>query len=153
MRLPDRIQTTADACKRQRRIMKVIRIAAAVLVQLDGQILLVRKRGTTAFMQPGGKIDAGETPEACLIRELREELELDVNPALLEPLGSFQAEAANEPDHLVDAVVFVVRSSLTEVFPAAEIEDVRWVSPSDPGSIQMAPLTEHHILPAFMRMT
>jgi len=39
---------------------KTIRIAAALLIEPNGQTLLVRKRGTQAFMQPGGKIDAGE---------------------------------------------------------------------------------------------
>lgn len=37
--------------------MKIIRIAAALLIGTDGRTLLVRKRGTQAFMQPGGKID------------------------------------------------------------------------------------------------
>ena len=40
----------------------IIRIAAALLIDPQGRTLLVRKRGTGAFMQPGGKIDAGETP-------------------------------------------------------------------------------------------
>ena len=48
-----------------------IRIAAALLIGSDGQTLLVRKRGTQAFMQPGGKIDAGEQPVEALARELR----------------------------------------------------------------------------------
>jgi len=51
-----------------------IRIAAAVIVRPDGMTLLVRKRGTSAFMQPGGKIEPGETPEQALSRELSEEI-------------------------------------------------------------------------------
>ncbi|EPM86442.1 NUDIX hydrolase, partial [Pseudomonas syringae pv. actinidiae ICMP 18804] len=39
--------------------MKVINIAAALLIGADGRTLLVRKRGTQAFMQPGGKIEPG----------------------------------------------------------------------------------------------
>ena len=48
----------------------IIRIAAALLIGADGQTLLVRKRGTQAFMQPGGKIEAGEQPVHALAREL-----------------------------------------------------------------------------------
>ncbi|MGB9089319.1 MAG: NUDIX domain-containing protein, partial [Pseudomonas farsensis] len=59
----------------------IIRIAAALLVDPQGRTLLVRKRGTEAFMQPGGKIDAGETPAAALARELHEELGLRIDPA------------------------------------------------------------------------
>jgi 8-oxo-dGTP pyrophosphatase MutT (NUDIX family) len=47
-----------------------LRIAAALLIREDGHTLLVRKRGTTSFMQPGGKIDPGETAQRALVREL-----------------------------------------------------------------------------------
>ncbi|MFV2946081.1 NUDIX domain-containing protein [Pseudomonas japonica] len=53
---------------------KTIRIAAALLIDPQGQTLLVRKRGTLAFMQPGGKIEADELPVKALARELFEEL-------------------------------------------------------------------------------
>jgi len=49
-----------------------IRIAAALLIGGDGHTLLVRKRGTQAFMQPGGKIDAGEQPAEALARVMFE---------------------------------------------------------------------------------
>ncbi|KUP92858.1 hypothetical protein TRIHO_23090 [Tritonibacter horizontis] len=55
-------------------------IAAAAILREDGAILLVRKRGTSAFMQPGGKIDGLETPVNALRRELFEELALDLQP-------------------------------------------------------------------------
>ncbi|WP_408734888.1 NUDIX domain-containing protein [Asaia platycodi] len=42
--------------------MRVIHIAAALLHDGAGRLLLVRKHGTVAFMQPGGKIEPGETP-------------------------------------------------------------------------------------------
>jgi len=48
-----------------------IYIAAAVLTWLDGATLLVRKRGTSAFMHPEGKIDTHEEPVEALCRELR----------------------------------------------------------------------------------
>src|SRR5437879_13794100 len=41
-----------------------IRIAAALMSRSDGRVLLVRKRATESFMQPGGKIDRGEHPQA-----------------------------------------------------------------------------------------
>ena len=83
-----------------------IRIAAALILDRDGRCLLVRKRGSTALMQPGGKIDAGETPEAALVRELAEELALAVDPTVPRFLGTFSAEAVNEPGHRVEAQLF-----------------------------------------------
>jgi len=51
-----------------------IRIVAALIRDEAGRVLLVRKRGTTAFMQPGGKRDPGEDDMAALAREIAEEL-------------------------------------------------------------------------------
>src|SRR5689334_9671189 len=48
-----------------------IRIAAAVICDADGRMLLVRKRGTNAFMQPGGKIDGDEDAISALSRECK----------------------------------------------------------------------------------
>ena len=51
-----------------------LRIVAAVVERADGRHLLVRKRGTQAFMQVGGKIEPGEEPLAALLREFEEEV-------------------------------------------------------------------------------
>ncbi|MCQ8277562.1 NUDIX domain-containing protein [Acetobacteraceae bacterium KSS8] len=126
--------------------MNVIRIAAALLLRADNQTLLVRKRGTRAFMQPGGKIDPGETAEAALVRELREELGISIDPAALEPLGDADADAANEPGCRVAATLFALRWD-GPVMPAAEIEEARWVDPASPGALELAPLTRGHVLP------
>jgi 8-oxo-dGTP diphosphatase len=61
--------------------LSLIRIAAALLIGPDGRTLLVRKRGTEAFMQAGGKIEAHEQPVHALARELEEELGLVIDPA------------------------------------------------------------------------
>jgi 8-oxo-dGTP pyrophosphatase MutT (NUDIX family) len=52
----------------------IISLVAALIRDADGPVLLVRKRGTSAFMQPGGKRDAGESDIAALTREIDEEL-------------------------------------------------------------------------------
>lgn len=130
-------------------MMKTIRISAALLLRGDGHTLLVRKHGTTAFMQPGGKIEPGETPEQALTRELSEEIGVTARAAEFEFLGQFQALAANEPDHLVVAEVFLLHVKDNDIKATAEIEEVLWISPSEPGEVIMAPLTEHHILPFY----
>ncbi len=130
---------------------KTIRISAALLVRRDGQTLLVRKRATVAFMQPGGKIEPGETPEGALIRELSEEIGIIATAAELTFLRQFQAAAANEPDHIVIADVFLLRVDDADIQPTAEIEEIRWVPPDALGEIIMAPLTEDHILPFYLQ--
>lgn len=125
-----------------------IRIAAALLIGDDGQTLLVRKRGTQAFMQPGGKIDAGEQPAEALARELFEELNLHIDPEAAAYLGHFSAPAANEPGCTVEAELFQVNIDVA-VAPAAEIEEVRWIDPAGDGGLVLAPLTRDLILPFY----
>jgi 8-oxo-dGTP diphosphatase len=122
----------------------VIRVVAAVIVDADGRVLLVRKRGTTAFMQPGGKIDAGETAVEALQREIAEELGLVVPISAIRPLGRHIAEAANEPGHVVDAELFMV-SAEGQPLAAAEIDEIAWIDPATPGDIKLAPLTREAV--------
>nr|WP_242100726.1 GNAT family N-acetyltransferase [Stutzerimonas stutzeri] len=84
-------------------------IAIACLFDEQGRVLVVRKRGTRFFMLPGGKAERGERPLDTLRRELHEELDLQLAEADFQPLGHFQAPAANEPGHQVEADVFMAR--------------------------------------------
>jgi 8-oxo-dGTP diphosphatase len=119
----------------------VIRVVAAVVLDESGRMLVVRKRQTASFMQPGGKMDVGESAVAALRREIAEELGVEVDAASVQALGTHTAEAANEPGHTVEAQVF--RVSLTgEPRAAAEIDDIAWLDPARPGDIDLAPLTK-----------
>ncbi|MDQ1571747.1 MAG: 8-oxo-dGTP diphosphatase [Actinomycetota bacterium] len=124
----------------------VIRIVAGVIFDDAGRMVLVRKRGTDAFMQPGGKFEPGETPQQALVRELNEELGYELDAAELEPMGRFSARAANEPGHLVDCDVFFIRVG-SEGVVAAEIEELRWVDPLDLPDLELAPLTSDVLMP------
>ena len=65
----------------------VISVVAALIRDEDGRVLLVRKRGTAVFMQPGGKRDPGESDIAALARELVEELGCRAAESSARPLG------------------------------------------------------------------
>ncbi len=126
----------------------VIRVAAALIVDSAGRLLLVRKRGTTVFMQPGGKYEPGESGAQTLARELHEELGLTLSPAALEPLGTFTAPAANEAGMLVEAEVFRAEVSESTGAPiaGAEIDELRWVHPHEFGDLAIAPLVTERML-------
>jgi 8-oxo-dGTP pyrophosphatase MutT (NUDIX family) len=124
---------------------KLIRIAAALIDDRDGRVFLVRKRGTEAFMQAGGKIDPGESPLGALKRELLEEL--NFNPREARFLGIFSCPAANEPEHLLEAHLFHVRTRKRDFAIAAELEEALWISPEDAERLHLAPFTRDHVLP------
>ncbi len=122
----------------------VLHIAAALIEDAEGRLLLVRKRGTAAFMQAGGKLEPGESPAAALAREIEEEL--GQPPTRLAPLGEVRAPAANEPGHEVRAHLF--RAEVAgPLHAAAEIAELRWVTPAEALALPLAPLTRDEILP------
>jgi 8-oxo-dGTP diphosphatase len=123
-----------------------IAIVAALIRDDAGRVLLVRKRGTTAFMQPGGKRDPGEDDIAALTREIAEELGACLVRDSVQPLGEFDAIAANEPGWRVHACLYGV--DVTGDFtPNREIDEMIWIDPAAPPDIPLAPLTRDHVLP------
>jgi 8-oxo-dGTP diphosphatase len=121
--------------------LPVIRVAAAVILDARGHMLVVRKRSTAAFMQPGGKIMPGESAVDALHREIAEELGVAAAASSVRPLGRHVADAAHEPGHTVQADSFMV-SLAGEPSAAAEIDEIAWVDPANPGNIDLAPLTK-----------
>lgn len=125
-----------------------IHTVAAVIANENGEVLLVRKRSSSIFIQPGGKTEPGEEPLPALARELDEELgvRLDVSSAVR--LGEFEAAAVNEPGRRVRAQAYScsIQGSPTA---QAEIEELVWVRPCGPYRVPVAPLSAMHILPAY----
>jgi 8-oxo-dGTP diphosphatase len=110
-----------------------IRIVAALIRDEAGRVLLVRKRGTSAFMQPGGKRDPGEDDVTALAREIDEELGCVV-------------VRESVRDRQVHAAVYTVDVEGC-VAAQAEIDEIAWIDPASPGEIHLAPLTRDHVLP------
>jgi len=125
---------------------RIISVVAALIRDEQGRVLLVRKRGTSAFMQPGGKRDAGESDIAALAREIDEELGCRVAEISARPLGVFDAVAANEPGCKVRATLYAVDVQGT-INPKAEIDQIVWVDPKALPDLPYAPLSRDHVLP------
>ena len=118
---------------------KIVLVAACALIDEDGRVLLTRRpegkpmAGLWEF--PGGKIDAGETPEAALVRELREELGITVQPKCLAPLTF--ASHAYETFHLL-MPLFICRRWEGDV-EALEGQEIAWVRSAKLQSYEMPP--------------
>ena len=107
----------------------VVLVAAAALVDVDGRVLLAQRPAGKAMAGlwefPGGKVEAGERPELALIRELQEELGIDVTEACLAPLTF--ASHAYETFHLL-MPLYVCRRWKGEM-RAREGQALAWVRP------------------------
>lgn len=125
----------------------ILTIAALCILNSDGRLLLVRKRGTSTFMQPGGKLEPGESAASAAVRELEEELGVVVAEADLVPMGSWYGPAANEENTVIDAAVF--RCPLPQPpAVAAEIEELLWLDLDTASQrTDLAPLLTQFVLP------
>lgn len=118
---------------------KMLLVAAAALVDVDGRVLICQRPQGKALAGlwefPGGKVEPGETPEACLIRELEEELGIVVANACLAPFVF--ASHDYESFHLLMPLYLCRRWS--GVITAREHEALAWVKPDRLGDYPMPP--------------
>ena len=123
-------------------LVPILLVSAAALVDADGRVLLARRpegksmAGLWEF--PGGKVADGETPEAALIRELKEELGLDVTESCLAPIAF--ASHAYDDFHLL-MPLFVCRVWKGTPAPT-EGQALKWVFPNRMGDYPMPPADE-----------
>jgi 8-oxo-dGTP diphosphatase len=114
-------------------------VAAAALIDADGRVLICQrpegKQLAGRWEFPGGKVEKGETPEACLIRELTEELGITVTHACLAPFvfASHEYEAF----HLL-MPLYLVRRWEGQVV-AHEHQATAWVKPNKLSDYSMPP--------------
>ena len=129
--------------------MSILLVVACALIDADGRILIAQRpegKGMAGLWEfPGGKVEAGESPEATLIRELDEELGIAVKPACLAPLTF--ASFAYEKFHLLMPLYVCRRWDGLVV--AQEHAALRWVRPQNLRDFPMPPADEP-LIPALL---
>ncbi|ANF82600.1 DNA mismatch repair protein MutT [Acinetobacter sp. NCu2D-2] len=123
--------------------MKVITVAAAVILNEAHQLLVVRKKGTACFMQVGGKLEPNEAAELAMLREIKEEICCDAQIESF--IGRFETKTANEPDHQLVSYLYHVTLDDTPHIEA-EIAEMKWVNLDDTET-RLAPLTTEIVMP------
>lgn len=119
--------------------MKLLLVAAVALIDADGRVLLAQRpegkslAGLWEF--PGGKVEAGESPETCLIRELKEELGIDTWSSCLAPLTF--ASHRYDDFHLLMPLYACRRWEGTAI--GQEGQNLAWVRPDKLRDYPMPP--------------
>jgi len=119
--------------------VRTVLVAAAALIDVDNRVLLARRppgkpmAGLWEF--PGGKVHEGETPEAALIRELREELAIDITHACLAP---FTFASHRYPDFHLLMPLYLCRKWRGTITPL-EGQELAWVRPNRLAEYPMPP--------------
>ena len=121
---------------------KIVLVAACALIDTDGRVLLAERPAGKSMAGlwefPGGKIEAGERPEQTLIRELKEELDVDVNESCLAPF-TFASHAYPE-FHLLMPLYLCRRWE--GIVKAREGQKLAWVRPNRLRDYKMPPADE-----------
>jgi 8-oxo-dGTP diphosphatase len=119
--------------------LKIVLVVACALIDVDGRVLLAQRpqgRAMAGLWEfPGGKMEAGEKPEQTLIRELKEELGIDVKEACLAPLTF--ASHAYDDFHLMMPLYVCRRWEGTAT--ALEGQQLAWVRPNKLRDYPMPP--------------
>ncbi|WP_194819047.1 NUDIX domain-containing protein [Nocardia sp. XZ_19_385] len=96
----------------------------------DGRLLAVRTQGRDAFYLPGGKPEPGETLTRALVREVREEVGVEIAEHAITPEVTITAPAHGRPGTLVEMHCFRAPGQGVPA-PAAEIAEMAWLGPED----------------------
>lgn len=130
---------------------KTIRVASALLLNSNKDLLVVRKHKSSYFMLPGGKIENGEQLIDTLLRELHEELDLTFTSNDFTFLGTHETIAANEEDTIVQGNIFRLNKPFDlSVNFQAEIEELKWIKKDDYQQYQLAHLLKEFALPKWL---
>lgn len=110
--------------------MKNIDKLAWLCIQ-DQHVLLARSKGKDTFYIPGGKREVGENDQQALLREIQEELSIQLKPSTIQFAESFTAQAHDKSAGTLVTMTCYFSEFTGEIKPAAEIEEIRWVNSVD----------------------
>lgn len=109
----------------------------------EKRLLSARSKGNQLFYLPGGKREPGESDSQALIREIQEELCVDLELNSLKLYGVFSAQAHNNPDGVIVKMTCYTGRYTGEVTASAEIAEVDWLTMSDKNKTT---LVDHKIM-------
>ncbi|ANU39014.1 NUDIX domain-containing protein [Vibrio scophthalmi] len=104
----------------------------------DGKVLAVRSRGKELFYLPGGKREQDESDEQALVREIKEELAVDLHPSSIKYAETFTAQADGKAEGVSVQLTCYFADFSGEMSPEAEIEELKLVAMEDKSVCSLA---------------
>ena len=110
--------------------MKVIDKIAWIYIK-NKKILSTLSKGKDIYYIPGGKREEKETDEETLIREIKEELSVDINKETIEYYGTFEAQAHGKNEGIIVKMTCYIAKCEGELSPNSEIQEMKWLEYKD----------------------
>lgn len=110
--------------------MKKIDKVALIYVK-DGKVLTTLSKGKDTYYMPGGKREPGESDNETLIREIKEELSVDIIEGTIKFYGTFEAQAAGKAEGILVTMTCYMAEFTGTLCPAAEIDKFDWFDCKD----------------------
>lgn len=104
----------------------------------DDKVLAVRSQGKELFYLPGGKREQGESDEQALVREIKEELAVDLHPSSIKYAETFTAQADGKAEGVSVQLTCYFADFSGEMSPEAEIEELKFVAMEDKSVCSLA---------------
>jgi len=103
----------------------------AYIQLVDGKILSTRSKGKDKYYIPGGKREQGETDEQTLIREIKEELMVDIIPSTIKYMGTFKAQAHGHQTGIIVKMTCYEADYEGALKANSEIAEIKWLNLKD----------------------
>ena len=125
----------------------MIKKCAAIIIR-HKRLLVVRKHKTSIYISPGGKPESDETPIECLVREIKEELGVEIQHPI-----HFSTDYANSA---LENEEIEISSWLTEIYgtpkPCSEIVDIRWIGAQEAKNLKIGSVFQEKVIPRLKSM-
>ena len=121
---------------------------AALIFNEKKEVLFVRKYNKSVWINVGGRVEIGETPIECLRREIKEELncEIELSPQPKVFLETPPTPALDDPNKTVKIIWYKI-SLIGKPVASSEIEEIRWIDLSNP-EVELSPQIRDYLVPA-----
>lgn len=107
----------------------------------DGKILSTLSKGKDTYYIPGGKREGNETDEETLIRECKEELDIDIKRDTIKYYGTFEAQAHGKAEGILVKMTCYIAEFKGELKASSEIQEMKWLDYSN-LDVKISPVDE-----------